>query len=550
MIRSLSVSNYALIQKLEIDFSQGLTTITGETGAGKSILMGALSLILGNRADTSALKDKDQKCLVEGVFVSHSQGLKKILAENNIDEEDQIILRREISPNGKSRSFINDTPVSLQFLKDIGSLLVDIHSQHENLNLNSNLYQLEVVDIYADNIQLLTRYQEEFNKYIAIEKELTELKDNSLKLKNELDFLSFQFNELDQAKLKEDEQDALEAELKILTHAEEIKSGLYTVWQAITGEEVNSTGLLKNAEQVLVRLEKFHAPSASLRQRLEALLIEIKDIALETETLSEKIDIDSGRLEFVQDRLNLLYSLQQKHRVKNTTELIWKREDLAQKINILNSTEFRIGDLEKEKAELYKKIIELASTISADREKVIPAIQKKVVFMLVQLGIPHARFEIKNSHSPIPGLNGIDNIRFLFTANRKTELQDISRVASGGELSRLMLSIKSLISGKRELPTIIFDEIDSGVSGEIAFRVGKIMKEMAGDRQVFTITHLPQVASKGDHHFLVFKNEKASGTSTEIKLLNKEERLAEIAKMLSGEQTTEAAIANARELLG
>ena len=512
--------------------------------------MGALSLILGNRADTSALKDKNQRCLVEGVFISQSPGLKSLFIINDIDEDEQIILRREISPNGKSRSFVNDTPVSLQVIKDIGSVLVDIHSQHENLNLNSNLYQLEVIDVFADNLSVLAEYQLVFNKYSAVEKELTELKENTLRVKTELDFLEFQHNELEQAKLKAGEQEELEAEINILTHAEEIKSGLYKVWQLISGDEINSDKILRDAEQILNRLEKFHAPSASLRLRIESLIIEIKDIALETESMGEKVDVDPGRLEFVKDRLNLIYTLQQKHHIKTLDDLLKLKDDLGLKILKLNSHEFRMGDLEKLKAEHQKKMYELAGRISLRRDEIIPVIQEKVVLMLVQLGIPNARFEISNTKNPVPGINGIDNIRFLFTANRKTELQDISRVASGGELSRLMLSIKSLISGKRELPTIIFDEIDSGVSGEIAFKVGKIMKEMSEDRQVFSITHLPQVASKGDHHFLVFKNERESGTTTEIKLLNKAERLAEIAKMLSGEQTTEAAIANARELLG
>ena len=550
MILSLSVSNYALIQELEIEFPGGLTTITGETGAGKSILMGALSLILGSRADISALKDKNKKCLVEGVFSSQGRNLITLLNENDVDSDENIILRREISPNGKSRSFINDTPVSLQLLKDVGSLLVDIHSQHENLNLNDNLYQLSVVDTFANNSDILSIYQEEFKKYTLLEKELIELKENSGKVKSELDFLQFQYNELLEANLMALEQQDIETELKSLNHAEEIKAELFTAYEALSGEEISSEKLLIKAIQSLTKIEKFHEPSAALRQRLESVLIEGRDIARECEALGEKAESDPVRLEFIRDRLNFLYSLQQKHNVKSIDELIDLKEAFAIKIDDLNSREFRIEGLEKEKSEQFNKVIGLANDISARREINIPVIQEKIISILVQLGIPNARFEISNLKRDVPGYNGFDNIRFLFTANRKTELQDISRVASGGELSRLMLSIKSIISGVNDLPTIIFDEIDSGVSGEIAFKVGKIMKDMSIDRQVFAITHLPQVASKGDNHFLVFKNEKESGTTTEIKFLNKEERLAEIAKMLSGEQTTEAAFANAKELLG
>ncbi len=550
MIQSLSVHNYALIQQLEIKFSRGLTTITGETGAGKSILIGALSLVLGNRADTSVLKDKNKKCFVEAEFSSQSPLLKNIFLQNEIDFDENIILRREISPNGKSRSFINDTPVSLQLLKEVGYHLVDIHSQHENLSLNNNQYQLEVIDAFARIVSHVEKYKEEFQNLSVIEKTLTELKDNSLKVAGELDFLKYQFNELEIAALKEDEQDELESELEILTHAEEIKTGLYKVIQAISGGEINSIGLLKDAEITLRKIEKFHNPSINLRQRLESVFIELKDIVMEIQNLNEKVEENPLRIEFVRDRLNLLYTLLKKYHLTHVFELIEFRNKLDAKINDLNTFEFRMEDLEKKKIEQSRKVKELAKDLSLRREKVIPVIQEIIVSMLVQMGIPHARFEIRNFKTQEPGFAGFDNVKFFFTANRKTELMDIARVASGGELSRLMLSIKSLISGVRDLPTIIFDEIDSGVSGEIAFKVGKILKEMSADRQIFTITHLPQVAARGNQHFLVFKNEKESGTTTEIRLLSKDERVIEIAKLLSGEQTTDAAMANARELLG
>jgi DNA repair protein RecN (Recombination protein N) len=550
MIRSLTVSNYAIIEQLEIQFSGGLTTITGETGAGKSILLGALGLILGNRGDAAVLKNKEQKCVVEGVFEMKSKKLVAFLDTNEIEPDTTVILRREISPNGKSRAFINDTPVSIQILKEAGDFLIDIHSQHENLDLNHNLYQLGVLDAFSASIALLETYQHEYRKFAAISKELEAFKTISEKSRAELDFLLFQFTELDQAKIKEGEMDDLEKHLEILSHAEEIKTGLYSVYQAISGDETNVVNILKETENTLVRLGKFYPSAVALQQRIGSTVIELRDISSEMERLADKTEVDPASLEKVQERLNLLYSLLQKHRVNNLDELIRLRNEMDNRILELSSAEFRIGDLEKELKSQVIIVKDLAIKLSSHRNKAIPQMEKTIVEMLIQLGIPNAQFKLQNQLTEDPGLYGIDSIKFLFTANRKTDLQDIAKIASGGELSRLMLSIKSIISGSLGLPTIIFDEIDTGVSGEIAFRVGKIMKTMSADRQVFAITHLPQVAAKGDQHFLVYKDEKESGTITEIKQLGKEERLVEIARMLSGEQTTEAAMANARELLG
>jgi DNA repair protein RecN (Recombination protein N) len=550
MIRSLTVRNYAIIEELEIIFSVGLTTITGETGAGKSILLGALGLILGNRGDASVLKNKEIKCLVEGVFHFQSKKMSLFLEENEIDTDETIILRREISPNGKSRSFINDTPVSLQVLKEAGDFLIDIHSQHENLDLNHNLYQLGILDAYSSSSVMLEEYQQEYRKLTAIAKELEALKSESEKSKQELDFLKFQFTELENAKITPGETEILEQTLESLSHAEEIKTGLYSVYQIISGEETNVVNQLKETENTLVRLEKFFPAADNLRQRIVSSIIELRDISSEIEKLADKTEIDPARLEIIQERLNLLYSLQQKHRVKDIVELIVLRDEMDNRILALSSAEFRITDLEKELNIRKDRIQELAVKLSSHRNIAIPSMESTIIDLLVQLGIPNAQFKIDNHPLEVPGLYGIDSVKFLFTANRKTELQDIAKIASGGELSRLMLSIKSIISGSLGLPTIIFDEIDTGVSGEIAYRVGKIMKEMSSDRQVFAITHLPQVASKGDQHFLVYKDEKESGTRTELRQLDKNDRLVEIARMLSGEQTTEAALANARELLG
>jgi len=549
MIRSLSVSNYAIIEELEIQFSGGLTTITGETGAGKSILLGALGLILGNRGDASVLKNKEIKCVVEGIFAFKSQRLDAMLEANEIEPDSNIILRREISPNGKSRAFINDTPVSLQILKDAGDFLIDIHSQHENLDLNHNLYQLGVLDAYAASTVLLEEFQEEYRRYTSIYKELEILKQSSEKARAELDFLLFQFTELDQANIKEGEVEDMEKQLEILSHAEEIKSGLYSVYQTISGDDANVVNLLKEAENTLLKLSKFYPAAEGLKQRIGSSVIELRDISSEIEKLADKTEVDPASLEKVQERLNLLYLLLQKHRVNGIEELIRLREEMDNRILELNSAEFRISDLEKELGSRSMKVKELGGKLSAHRRKSVPLMEATIIELLMQLGIPNAQFKIQCQTLEEPTLHGFDSVKFLFTANRKTDLQDIAKIASGGELSRLMLSIKSIISGSLGLPTIIFDEIDTGVSGEIAYKVGKIMKEMSASRQVFAITHLPQVAAKGDQHLLVYKFEKASGTITEIKQLEKNDRLVEIARMLSGEQTTDAAMANARELL-
>ena len=550
MLRSLQISNYALIDKLEIEFYKRLTTITGETGAGKSILLGALSLVLGARADTQVLKNKENKCVVEGSFDHIDSLLSGIFIENDIEKEEVLILRREINPNGKSRAFVNDTPVNLSVLKDIGLKLVDIHSQHENLELNNNIYQLMVVDAFAGISLQIQEYQGQYFSMKHTMREIADLKVRSEKAKSELDFFIFQFKELDNARLNPDEQEEMEDELKALKHAEEIKTGLFKAWLTISGDENNVLTLLKSAESELMKIKAFHRASEELQARIESIIIELKDLAVETENLSEKTALDPDRLERVEGRLNLLYSLQQKHRVKTVGELIELRNELGARIDHLSSLEFQMEELEREHAAKRELVITGAKLISNLREKCIPEISKRIVEVLVQLGIPNAQFRIVNEKSFEPGENGFDNIRFLFTANRKTELQDITRIASGGELSRLMLGIKYIISGSLGLPTIIFDEIDTGVSGEIAFKVGGIMKEMSNDRQVFAISHLPQVAAKGDQHYMVYKDESDTGTNTRIRILDISERIVEIAKMLSGEQTTGAAIENARELLG
>ncbi len=549
MLQSLLITNYAIINKLEIDFQAGLTTITGETGAGKSILLGALSLILGQRADISVLMDPNNKCIVEGIFDNHEHLTHKILQENEIDKDAQLFLRREISPNGKSRAFVNDTPVNLSVLKELGALLIDIHSQHENLNLNNKVYQLSVVDAFAGLISELKDYRFIWDAFVNNRSELQRLKELSHRNKSELEFTEFQFKELEEAKLIPGEEKELEEELLALSHAEEIKSCLFDIFQTLSGNEINIQSLLKEVEINFGRIHEYFPAGASLRERIQSTLIELKDIGDEVEERGEKVELDPRRLEYVKDRLDLIFRLEQKHKLGSVSELLDLKKAFDEKIFQLSTFDLRISELEKITKEQLKSVIDKAEKISKKREERFSEIQKKLTELLNQLGIPNARFIIENAKSAQPAGQGFDNISFLFNANKKSDLQEISKIASGGEISRLMLSIKYIISHSTGLPTIIFDEIDSGVSGEIAHRVARIMKEMSADHQVLAITHLPQVASAGDSHLLVYKYDFDGGSSTALRSLGPEERLSEIAKMLSGKQTTEAAKANAREML-
>jgi len=547
MIRNLKIRNYALIEQLEIDFIPGFITITGETGAGKSILMGALSLILGQRADTGVLMNKQQKCIVEGEF-SIDGKFKQFFEINDLDFEDLTLIRREILPGGKSRAFINDTPVVLSILKDLGNQLVDVHSQHQNLQLSDYIYQMEVVDHVCGNEKNLITYRKHFSAYSETVLEYKKLKSGIDSLKGELDFYEFQFTELESAKLLDGELEQLESELSTLEHAEEIKSSLVTSYQLLLGEE-KSLSLINEALNLQKKISEFHPPSTSLSDRLKTVHIELKDIAVEMESIASYTEFDPARLNQTRERIDLLHSLLQKHKLKSVAELINLRNELENKISEIT---FSDENLEK----LNKKILELKEKVEASAEKVHIArnssgfqIEKKIVGMLQLLGIPNPAFKVKVVKTEVPDENGMDDVSFLFSANKQAPAEEISKVASGGEISRLMLCIKSLLSDYKGLPTLIFDEIDSGVSGEVAEKVGAIMKEMSGGRQVIAITHLPQVASQGDSHFLVYKEEKELATNTKISVLTEEERVQEIAKLLSGEEVTGAALSNARELL-
>ncbi len=549
MLSTLHVRNYALIRHLEIEFKQGLTIITGETGAGKSILLGALGLLLGNRADTSVLEDKDKKCIVEGSFRIGSYDLKDFFSDNDLDFGDPVILRREIVPGGKSRAFINDTPVNLPLVRELGLRLVDIHSQHQNLNLGVHSFQLTVVDTVAGNQNLLAAYGDQYNVYTKLGEKLAELREKARKAQTDLDYFTFRFKQLDEAKLSADEQESLEQELQTLDHAGEIKRNLYLVHSLLNGEEGSVRDLLQRAMQAFASIRDYYPGAGEPGERIESAWIELEDIATEAETGGNTMELDPGRQQMVRERLDMLYSLMQKHGVNELPELIRIRDELDARIADISSYDEKISALEKEWSDSLVLLGSLSGELSTSRNKVIPAMEKEVNGMLRVLGIPNASFRISMQSLVDFSVNGKDEVEFLFSANKQVPPREISKVASGGELSRLMLSIKSLLSDSLELPTIIFDEVDSGVSGEIADKVGGIMKKMSKGKQVINITHLPQVAGKGEHHYQVYKFEEDGGDRTGIRLLDSKERILEIARMLSGEELTEAAISNARELM-
>ncbi len=548
MIQSLYIRNYLLIDHLELDFSPGFITITGETGAGKSILMGALSLILGQRADTSVLKLKDAKCIVEGSFLP-GEKVRQAFESNELDFEEETIIRREIAPGGKSRAFINDTPVNLPLLKEIGSLLVDIHSQHQNLRLSDHLYQLEVLDHMAAIDRELMEYRKTFSAYSSISQDLDKIKKEAAQLKEELEYMQFQFNELQSAHLKEGEMEELEGELQRAEHAEEIRNGLFESASLLSGETTGILDQLRTALSHLQKVARFFSPSRELASRMESVYIELKDLAAEVERQAGKTELDPGRLEQLRERTDTLFGLMQKHRVRDLEELIALRNQLNQRIEAATFSDEKILKLVKEQSGLLTLLQKQAAIIHSKRATAAAKMQKQVETQLKVLGIPHARFQAELSKTGTFDHNGNDQARFLFSANKQLPMEEISRVASGGEISRLMLCIKSMVSDRKGMPTLIFDEIDAGVSGEIADKVGGIMAKLAEGRQVLAITHLPQVASRGSDHFVVFKEDTADATYTRIRKLQKEERVSEIARMLSGEEVSDEALSNARVLL-
>ncbi len=549
MLKHLSVQNYALIDKLEVEFTDGLTIITGETGAGKSILLGALGLIAGSRADTQALQDKTKKCVVEAVFDIKDHSLKDFFESHELDHENTTSIRREINSEGKSRAFINDTPVTLNQLKELAEYLIDIHSQHQTLTLNGSAFQLSVVDSFADHEILLQEYSEGFKKFKKLEKQLNNLIEKESQAKKDLDYFQFQFNELDEANLQTDQQLAMEQELEILNNSEEIKSNLSKAAGGLSGGEHNLLSSLNEIKVILASMAKFKPEINELSIRLSSSYIELKDITAELESLEHDILYNPKRIEELNLKLDAVYRLLLKHQVKTIEELILIKNDLSDKLLDFSSLEAEIEKVNTELKALQKSLQVLAKKISGNRKKTIPKIEKEIASLLSSLSMPNAQLKVENEESEILTANGLDKVSFLFSANKGSDFKELNKVASGGELSRLMLSIKSLIAQLTALPTIIFDEIDTGVSGDVADKVGSIMHQMAKGMQVITITHLPQIASKGQSHLFVYKEDKQNKTFSNIRKLAAEERIQEIAKMLSAGTPTAAAINNAKELL-
>ncbi len=549
MLQHLFVQNYALIDKLSIEIDKGLTIITGETGAGKSILVGALSLILGQRADKSVLKDDTKKCIVEARFNIQNYPLKNFFDNNDIDYDELTIIRREINPNGKSRAFINDTPFNINTLRELGLKLIDIHSQHHNLELNNNIFQLTVIDTIAKQHQLISQFSEQYYNYRSLEKEYNNLQASIEKAKADKEYYQFQFEQLEKAHLDEHDQGELENEVQELEHAEEIKANLTNASYLMNGDEQTMLSKLAEIKQLVNNTLAYFPKIEEYNNRLESAYIELKDIAGEIEVMAESLEHDPQRLGFVKGKLDTIYELQQKHNVNSIEELITLKKDIAGKLDDIETGDSRIESLGKELSDKQQELAVTAEEISKNRQEAIPLLENKVKNLLQQLGIPNASFKILHETCEDFTSHGIDQVKFLFSANKKMKEQEISKIASGGELSRLMLSIKYLVSKNLTLPTVIFDEIDAGVSGDIADKMGNIIKEMASQMQVVNITHLPQIASKGNQHFLVYKYDDNTTTHTRIKQLNKDERVMEIAKMLSGEALTDAAVNNAKVLL-
>lgn len=551
MLKRLAISNYALIDNLDISFSNELNILTGETGAGKSIILGALSLILGQRAEGKYFFNQQKKCIIEGTFLVKGFHLSDYFRENDLDYELETILRREISADGKSRAFINDTPVNLALLKKLGEKLIDIHSQHATLEINDEDFQLLVVDTIAGNQQLLGTYKSTYTIYRQTQSTLKELVSQSEQSKSDLDYFQFQFDELEKAQLLEDEQLLLEQELDALTHAEEIKRSLLMAIGLLGESDPAAIPQLKEAATSLGNAEKYKPEIKDLHDRLNSSLIELKDILSEIKNIEQHSSVDDGRLGDINQRLDMLYSLQKKHRVSSNPELINLRNELSKK---LNSILFADEDIEKLKHELdgiHAKLLKLSEQLHQSRIDSIPRVEESVKVTLNEVGMPNAILQISNERLAEGrfDLNGTDQIKFLFSGNKGQVPLPINKVASGGELSRLMLSIKSLIAVHTSLPTIIFDEIDTGISGEVALKVGYIMEKLSENMQVIAITHLPQIAARGNAHYTVYKDEQSDVTHTNIRQIGSDERVMELAKMLSGNNPGESAILNAKELL-
>lgn len=549
MLRSLSVQNYALISGLEVNFYPGLSTITGETGAGKSILMGALSLLLGARADTSVLYDKSAKCIVEAGFSIGELGIESFFREQDLDYDTTTFIRREILPSGKSRAFVNDTPVNLPVLKDLGDILVDIHAQHHNLMIKEEGFPLRVIDAFLGLESRVREYQEVYSQYLQTRNGINRLREKLMKAQKDQDYLEFQFKQLEETRLVAGEEEELTKEQEILTHAEEIGMALGSVIGSFSDDEQNILLMLKKSIQEISSVKKFLPQLEEPGIRLDSVYIEMKDLAYELEQVMAKVESDPQRLAAVNERLDLLYTLQKKHQAGSSEELIAIRDQISNRLQEINTSDLELMKMSKELELISGKLNEMAGELSKKRAGGLEKLSGAVVLHLREVGMPHAQFEIGHSFHDSFTENGIDRFSFLFAANKNQDVEAIHKVASGGEISRLMLSIKSLVSQSLSVPTLIFDEIDAGVSGEVADKMGKMLKRISGSRQVINVTHLPQVAGRGDYHYQVYKFDDEKSTRTAIRLLNNDERIMEMAKMLSGEKLTEEAVSNARALL-
>lgn len=550
MLKQLYIKNFTLIDTLDMEFRSGFSVITGETGAGKSIILGAIGLLLGQRADSKSVKMGTDKCVIEAHFDLSRYGMERFFDENEIefDAEDTII-RRELTSAGKSRAFINDTPVALSMLKELGEQLVDVHSQHQNLLLNKQDFQLNVVDIIADDAKELTDYQQTYVRYQELKKEEQRLREDIEQGRQQVDFMQFQYDELTNARLSDGEQEELEQRSETMSHSEDIKTALYEAESALSGDEGGVVSNLKKAVSALQGIEHVYPDVAELAERMNSCYIELKDAAAEVSGKMDDVDFDPAELDMVNTRLGRIYELQKKYKVERVDQLLAIQEELGRKLSNIENSDEALAEIERQVSETLKDARRKAELLTEKRRVAAGAIEKQMRERLVPLGMPNVRFEIAVEQEPL-GRCGQDKVSFLFSANTSTPLQPVSQVASGGEIARVMLSLKAMISGAVKLPTIIFDEIDTGVSGKIAEQMARMMSEMGHcDRQVISITHLPQIAALGSTHYKVYKDETAQGTTTHMLMLNDEERVREIAQMLSGSDVSEAAIQNAKELL-
>lgn len=548
MLSSLLIKNYALIEHLELQPDAQLNIITGETGAGKSIMLGAIGLLLGNRADTKTLYNPDEKCIIEGQFDISGYFIRTIFEEEELDYDATCIIRREISPQGKSRAFVNDTPVNLETLRRITSELMDVHSQHDSILLGSNEYQLKQVDTYAQNDAVLEKYKQDFREYRKAQEALETLQTEAKEIKKEFDYNSFLLEELTKARFQVNEQEELEQELKILENAEEVKTRFQLSLDYLQNPEQSIIGYVQSLLGNLNAISGYAPQYAQLRNRVQSCLIELKDITVEIESEEETVELDDEKIAQIQERLSLLYNLQHKHQAKNITELLETQQELERKVSKVLNLDQELATMQAAAEKANRQLLQSAEKLSKTRKMALPHIEKEVCALLTELGMPNAALQLEHTQNK-PSPTGIDTLNFLFSANKGIKPQQLKNVASGGEFSRLMLALKYILASKRSLPTIVFDEIDTGVSGEIAIKVGNMMKDMARGHQIIAITHLHQIAAKGDAHYFVYKDNSSAKTVSRIKKLSTEERVQEIAQMIGGARPSKAVIDNAREIL-